>query len=111
MTKMEELERLAGRIAHRVNSLISGGAEDECAELVAELTRELLAFRSPEPQPPEFKSPAQETPAWAAREGAKTILLVEGEPEDRGLDREMLLLQGYRVLEAGCGRQALEICG
>jgi len=111
MTKMEELERLAGRIAHRVNNLVSGGVEEECADLVAELTRELLAFRSPEPQPPEFRSPAQETPAGPAREGAETILLVEGEPEDRGLVREMLLRQGYRVLEAGCGRQALEICG
>jgi CheY-like chemotaxis protein len=111
MTKLEELERLAGRIAYRVNHLVSGGVEEECADLVAELTRELLAFRSPETQHPEFGLPARGTAAWAAREGAETILLVDGEPEDRVLVRDILLRQGRRVLEAGCGRQALEICG
>ncbi|MBM3776081.1 MAG: response regulator, partial [Acidobacteria bacterium] len=42
--------------------------------------------------------------------GSETILLVEDEAALRGMLREVLEKSGYRVLEAGDGSEALEIC-
>ncbi|HYB71615.1 MAG TPA: GAF domain-containing protein [Candidatus Bathyarchaeia archaeon] len=50
-------------------------------------------------------------PSTAAAAGHETILLVEDEEEVRALAREVLERQGYTVLEAGDGMQALEIAG
>jgi signal transduction histidine kinase len=43
--------------------------------------------------------------------GAETILLVEDEAEVRALAREIIEQQGYTVLEAASGIEALSICG
>lgn len=45
----------------------------------------------------------------AARKGTETILLVEDEEEVRRLAREMLTRQGYTVIEAGSGAEAMRI--
>ncbi|HOK46817.1 MAG TPA: response regulator, partial [Bryobacteraceae bacterium] len=47
------------------------------------------------------------TPPPADRE---VILLVEDEYGVRKLVRKMLMHQGYRVIEASCGEEALRIC-
>jgi hypothetical protein len=55
------------------------------------------------------RSVAKETGARTPQRGTETILLVEDEEEVRKLAREMLLSQGYRVLEAGDGPDALRV--
>jgi PAS domain S-box-containing protein len=52
---------------------------------------------------------AAQTPAKAAKWGAETILLVEDEQGVRHLIREMLKQQGYTILEATDGQEALKI--
>src|SRR5439155_6162288 len=48
--------------------------------------------------------------AAAQQRGAETILLVEDEEMVCRLARTILSSCGYRVLEAGCAREALRIC-
>ncbi|MGE5567585.1 MAG: response regulator [Rhodospirillales bacterium] len=50
-----------------------------------------------------------ESQSTAAGKGTETILLVEDEEEVRRLAREMLARQGYRVIEAGSGAEAMRI--
>ena len=62
---------------------------------------------------PAFEAPPRETelvsPDHPPAEGAETILLVEDEAGLRKLAREMLRKQGYRVMEAGGGPEALRV--
>jgi signal transduction histidine kinase len=61
---------------------------------------------------PRVDEPAEERPAVAPepqRHGTETILLVEDVEALRQLVGEMLRGRGYTVLEADCGRAALEI--
>jgi two-component system, cell cycle sensor histidine kinase and response regulator CckA len=50
-------------------------------------------------------------PPQALPRGAEIVLLVEDEPVVRRLTRELLEMQGYAVLEAAGGEEALEISG
>jgi two-component system cell cycle sensor histidine kinase/response regulator CckA len=50
-----------------------------------------------------------ETPSTAVRRGCETVLLCEDEAPVRVLAREILLRQGYRVIEAKDGPEALQL--
>jgi CheY-like chemotaxis protein len=50
-----------------------------------------------------------EAVATGAVRGNETILLVEDEPQVRSLTRSMLARQGYRILDAASGADALEL--
>ena len=60
---------------------------------------------------PSVDEPAQdaEAPPVPPRGGTETVLLCEDEPDLRELTKEVLEEYGYRVLEAGDGREALEV--
>jgi PAS domain S-box-containing protein len=51
----------------------------------------------------------QEEEAIEVKEGGETILLVEDEEAVRGLAKEMLMRQGYKVIEASNPKEALEL--
>jgi CheY-like chemotaxis protein len=48
--------------------------------------------------------------SYAAPKGKETILLVEDEDMVREMVRELLVTQGYKVLEASNGAEALALC-
>ena len=50
-------------------------------------------------------------PLSAMPRGSETILLAEDEAPVRAVVRSMLVEQGYSVLEAANGHEALELCG
>jgi PAS domain S-box-containing protein len=81
--------------AIRVRSVASGGTTFEIYLPQVETGPEPIAA-----------PPAGPTPET----GQETILLVEDEEDVRGLAREVLERQGYTVLEAGDGVQALQRC-
>ncbi len=62
---------------------------------------------------PPVQGPAEDAPGAPAQatmgEGSETILVVEDDPTVRSLARRALERYGYRVLEAGNGRAALEV--
>jgi PAS domain S-box-containing protein len=62
------------------------------------------------PQAPEPASASAREPRMGSLcQGTETILLVEDEPAVRAIGRELLEINGYRILEAEHGIQALEI--
>lgn len=52
---------------------------------------------------------SQKLPVLPVNGGNETILFVEDEPDIRKLARQILERYGYRVLEAGCGVEALKV--
>ena len=58
--------------------------------------------------PPDRRTPAAET-GTEVRGGTETILLVEDDLGVRLTTRRVLECKGYRILEATCGREALEL--
>ncbi len=100
---MDTLERLAGRLAQDLSRLEpAGGVEgiSETANLVLEVTKRLAADHRGDAERLEQRVPV-------AR-GTETILLVDGEREDRLPVRDFLVEQGYTVLEAADGSSAIE---
>jgi len=68
-----------------------------------------VRIRLPLAEPPQ--APAFEpAPRRALHKGHETILVVEDEEEVRNLAMQMLCRQGYSVLEAASGPEALRIC-
>ena len=57
------------------------------------------------PEPPAAPVSAAESPR-----GTETVLVVEDQPEVRRLTLAMLESQGYRLLEAASGSEALSLC-
>jgi CheY-like chemotaxis protein len=69
----------------------------------ATFTIELPRVDAPADRPTDSGIPA------ASPHGSETVLLVEDEPEVRGLARDILQQQGYTVLESADGDEALRI--
>jgi CheY-like chemotaxis protein len=102
---MEELERLAGRLAHGFNQLDGQSPEEilEAAPLVSQLTDDMASGR-------QRTAPASTRLPSAASSESRTALLVDALPEDRRPVREMLENLGYAVLEAESGAEAFDLC-
>ncbi len=54
---------------------------------------------------------SRELPVGQSFIGTETVLLVEDQPDVRSLAKEVLAESGYCVIEASCGREALELAG
>lgn len=99
---MDKLESIAGRLARGFNRLAGDESPEqllEAATLVSQLADEMEA---PSAEPFEsFELRAKEI---------RTVLVVEAFPDDRRSLRETLTRQGYAVLEAATGEEALAVC-
>jgi PAS domain S-box-containing protein len=134
--KLDAVRRLAGGVAQDFNNLLTVvesrtalartglGPEaplrrhlDEilaAAVRASALTQQLLAFsRGQDLAPPAERRPVATVTGPPPR-GSETVLLVEHHEAVRLVEREILQTQGYDVLEAGQGAEALRIqqqCG
>jgi CheY-like chemotaxis protein len=134
--KMEAIGTLAGSVAHDFNNILTtiiGNAElalmdvikDEslrkgieeikkAGEKAASLTRQLLDFSRKQIVQPKMKGDAEpeekeQTPLDVPG-GFETVLIVEDDDNLRKFAQEVLLLHGYRVLDAENGEDALRVC-
>ena len=130
--RLEAIRRLAGGAAQDFNNLLTvitsrgqlarrHAGQDEslarhleellgAAERAKALTRQLLAFsRRQTLAPPPETLPAAPAATVAPPRGSETILLVEHHEAVRMVEREILEGQGYIVLEASQGEDALLI--
>jgi CheY-like chemotaxis protein len=134
--KMEAIEKLAGGLAHDFNNILvvitgysnlllaGAGAEDPVREPLEMIKRAaergealidqlLTLFKIYLPRVGEAVGPEQATAPPAAaglRQGSETVLLVEDETTVRGLIKKVLQMQGYTVLEASRGDEAVWLC-
>jgi CheY-like chemotaxis protein len=135
--KLEAVRRLAGGVAQDFNNLLtvvtsrSALARTDldqqsplrrhleeiltAAERATALTQQLLAFsRGQALTPPPEKQRMAPASGGPSPRGTETVLLVEHHEAVRLVEREILETQGYDVLEAGQGGEALrlqESCG
>ena len=130
--RLEAIRRLAGSAAQDFNNLLTvitsrgelarrHAGQDEslgrhleevlgAAERAKALTRQLLAFsRGQALAPPPETLPTAPAATEAPPRGSETILLVEHHEAVRLVEREILEGQGYIVLEASQGEDALLI--
>jgi CheY-like chemotaxis protein len=134
--KMEAIGTLAGSVAHDFNNILTtiiGNAElalmdvikDEslrkgieeikkAGEKAASLTRQLLDFSRKQIVLPKMKGDAEpeekeQTPVDVPG-GFETVLIVEDDDNLRKFAQEVLLLHGYKVLDAENGEDALRVC-
>jgi PAS domain S-box-containing protein len=128
--RLEAIRRLAGSAAEDFNNLLTvitsrgelakkQAGQDEtfgrhleellaAAERATALTRQLLAFsRRQALAPPHETLPAAPVATEAPPRGSETILLVEHHEAVRLVEREILEGQGYLVIEASQGEDAL----
>jgi PAS domain S-box-containing protein len=127
--QVDDLKRLAGGIAHEFNNLLTvilgfstmgirSLAADhpvsfylqeiqKAGERATDLIQRLLAFDGEAEESIALSSEALPGPAQPGMQ--KTILLVEDESEVRRLLAHVLQVQGYSVLEAATGLEALRI--
>ncbi len=128
--RLEAIRRLAGGAAQDFNNLLTvitsrgelakrHAGQDEslgrqleellgAAERATALTRQLLAFSRRQPLAvPHETLPAAPAAPEAALRGFETILLVENHEAVRLVEREILEGQGYVVIEASQGEDAL----
>jgi CheY-like chemotaxis protein len=66
-------------------------------------------YLPPAPDPARNQRTASSGARAAVSQGSETILVVEDEPAVRSLVRRVLQKEGYRVIEAGNGREALHL--
>jgi PAS domain S-box-containing protein len=130
--RLEAIRRLAGGVAQDFNNLLTvitsrgelarghAGTDEPlgrhleellgAADRATALTRQLLAFsRGQDLAPPPETPPAAPIATEAPPRGSETILLVEHHEAVRLVEREILEGQGYVVLEASQGEDALLI--
>ena len=122
--RMMEVGRLAGEVAHDFNNQLTtilGHGEMvlrklpaesplqrhvremlDAVDRAAELTRQLQTLSHRQAAPGEAPGPGP-------RRATETLLLVEDEPAVREWEVRVLREQGYRVLEAADGQEALEM--
>jgi PAS domain S-box-containing protein len=135
--KLEAVRRLAGGVAQDFNNLLTVVTSRSAlartnldpesplrrhleeiltaAERATALTQQLLAFsRGQALTPPPERQRAVLASGGPSPRGTETVLLVEHHEAVRLVEREILETQGYDVLEAGQGGEALrlqESCG
>jgi CheY-like chemotaxis protein len=128
--KLEAVRKLAGAAAQDFSNLLTvitsrselarrGMAADEtrrhldeilsAAERAKDLTLQLFAFSRGRPLSPPGATLPSAPSAEEAPRGSETVLLVEHHEAVRQVAHEILEAQGYAVLEAGHGAEALAI--